>query len=205
MKALVLAPGEDLDVRDIARLAEHADLVVGCNLTIRKEPYHRRYHDYCVVSDWQCVAEYHADFVEASDRGVCLVTPSCDVAKQYPWIDRMQTETPPTDGGLNPDGAPIWHLGTSGHAAIGLAWAFLCNEGLPGEIWLLGFTCTGKHFHGDHTGLCEKKGHLLPVNGWVTRHHRIASAARQLGVPIRDFTRSPCGAYEPGDWTCLPS
>lgn len=194
MRFLVIAPGEDLVAEDVEALGRHCDEVVGCNLTIRLPVK----HDHCVVNDWQCARQYKRDFDRAPE---CQFwTAGDDVLKVASYFKRIDIHRPDIpDFGLNPDRYPLWHLGSSGHNAIALAWMLGASE-----IWLLGFTCTGQHFHGPHEGLCENPGHEYPVGGWIHRHHRIRRSVDNLALPleIRDYTHNPCGAYKPGDWSC---
>jgi len=108
-----------------------------------------------------------------------------------------------TRSGLNPKGAPIWHHGSSGHAAIALAWQLITEHRLERKISLLGFTMTPDHFHGDHEGLCEMKA-IPPTARWRSAHEYIARQAPSLDLEIRDYTRNATGIYPVGDWSCLP-
>jgi hypothetical protein len=202
VRLLVVAPGEDVTQDDYERLSAHVDVVVGCNLSVRLDATSECVQDHCVVSDWQCVRTYWGDFDAADKRGTKLWSPGDDAVNLYP---NLLLRMPTTSGqGLNPAGAPIYPNGSSGHAAIGLAHYLGTLSGRQHEILLLGFTCTGDHFHGEHVGLCQSPGHVRPVNRWMDRHGQIAASAAAQGVSVRDYTRHPTGIYVPGDWSSIP-
>lgn len=205
MNVLCVAPGETATPEGLAYLAEKADVVVGCNLTILLD--NGALHDHLIVGDWQCLREYHDDhFDGARQRGVKFWTPSITVTEIYRWVEPLDLGMK-GPGGLNPFGTPIWHLGSSGHAAIAFAWSILRGrdgyEPLRDQIWLYGYTGTAEHFHGPHTGLCEVKGEP-PVGDWQSNHRLIAKSALEYGLTILDFTGDATGIYPKGDWLCLP-
>lgn len=193
MSALVLAPGETLVYEDARALwaARRHDRIIGCNGTL-SDPRLLAMHTHVVISDWQCVREYWNDWIKPGlDHGIAFYTVSVDVKKMYEFFTLLPTVKPPEDGGLNPDRTPVWHFGSSGHGAIGLAWYL-------GErvIDLLGFTCTHLHVHGDHRGLCENRSKNPTVPGkWRGAHSRIAASAPKVGAIITDYTRNPSGSY----------
>ncbi len=200
MRALVIAPGETLTTDDAVRLNAHCDFSIGCNLTCRTMRT-----DHLVVLDWQAAAEYRDDFEWAHAVGT-QIWGMTDVSEMFQALGAKCVPTTGTmkEEGLNPKGFPVIHHGSSGHLAIGLAYALL--TGPYKEIWIAGFTCTGKHNHGDHTGLCEQKARRAPLNMWRERHGWIARDAEKCGVTITDWTRGGAMAcYPQGDWAWLLS